>query len=161
LAACLGLVVLSVGVAQHQRAAEAGRVSPEARVVAGVQDKYPGRFDLSIEGRRVILNFAVGADLEEEARWMFMVGETLPEATQLDVRRILEGIVASGFDYEQITIRGWFPMLDESDDPEEIVVVDVEYGRSTMDGIDWSAVPPDETYVKADKANLHREFRTR
>jgi len=129
--------------------------------VAGVLATYPGRFDLTIEGRRVAVDFSVGYNLEEETRWTTTVGDALREAAQLDVRNILEGVGASGFDYEYITVRGWFPMLDECGEAEEIVVVDAGYDRGTMDRIDWSALPPDGIYAKADQADLHRQFRAR
>ena len=160
-AATLGLVMLSVGAVQIQSAPGSVWASPEEQVLSGLRAKYHGAVELTVEGRQVLVHFNVADDLAEDARWTTNPTDEIRQGARLDVKSILEGVGASGLDYDSVKVQGWYPLPDSCGEMEEVIVVDADYQRGTVDDTDWSKVSPDTVYSIADSAKIHNDFRER
>lgn len=170
MALVLGIVLIGIGVPSEQptsqessgqpaassiepptvTASEPEPASPEEKVRRGVRTKYGEPVDVTVEGRRVLVSFNIADNLTENM---------IRRGAQMHVKNILEGINASGFDFEHVTVQGSFPMIDRFGNSEKIVVVNIGYDRSTVDRINWPNMLTDNIYVVADRATIHPTFR--
>ena len=132
-------------------ASEPEPASAEARVRRSIQSTYRNPVDATIEGQHVLTHFDISDNL---------TANMIRGGAQRAVKSILEGVDASGVDFEYVTVRGRFPMVDQFGNTEHVIVVDVGYSRAILDRINWNGISRENIYTIADRARINPEFRT-
>lgn len=78
---------------------------------------------------------------------------------QLEAVDILKAIVASGYEYDFILMRGTFPLRDTAGNVEESKVVELFFSRETVNGFDFGGFFDHRNiYELADSAQIHPAF---
>lgn len=87
------------------------------------------------------------------------VGEDMVKGgAQLDATEILKAIVASGYAYEFVLMRGTFPLVDQFGNIEEQKVVELFFEKPTVDQINFDNFDHRNVYDIADSAQIHPAF---
>lgn len=77
---------------------------------------------------------------------------------ELDVVNMLRAIDESGLDYNQVLLRGSFPLVDAYGNTEENYVINATYTKATVDKINWDNFLRKNIFLVADEINIHRAF---